>query len=171
MKKIRYILYLFLFLILIFLDQLSKILVLKKLKQSINVVPKILNFTYVENRGVAFGFLQNKDIVIVILALIIITVILFLSVKIEKHLICADNKKKFYLIQILFIFISSGAISNMADRLRLGFVVDFLEFDFIEFPVFNIADCYVVVATFILMIVFTFFISDKELDSIFKNKQ
>ena len=49
--------------------------------------------------------------------------------------------------------------------------MDFLEFDFIDFPVFNIADCYVVVATFILMIVFTFFISDKEIDSIFKNKQ
>ena len=63
----------------------------------------------------------------------------------------------------LFLLVS-GAVGNMIDRLTQKYVVDFLYFKLIDFPIFNVADCYVVIATFSLILLFFFFYSDEELE-------
>ena len=66
------------------------------------------------------------------------------------------------------IFITCGAIGNMIDRIRLNYVIDFLYFELIDFPIFNVADIYVSVATFVLVILLLFYYKDEELDEFFR---
>ena len=79
---------------------------------------------------------------------------------------------KFDILQILLIFILAGGVGNMIDRFFLGYVVDFFYFVLIDFPIFNVADCYVVCATIGLCILFLFVMEENELDFIsFKKKE
>lgn len=126
---------------LVFFDQISKYFVLEKLSKigSINIIPNIFNFTYVENRGAAFGILQNQKWFFVLVALVVALFILYYLY---------SNKNISGCTRIGLILILSGAIGNLIDRIRLGFVVDFL--DFIVWPVFNIADICVVIGGVLL---------------------
>ena len=71
--------------------------------------------------------------------------------------------KKYNILQILLICIVAGGIGNMIDRFFLGYVVDFFSFVLINYPIFNVADCYVVCATIGLFIMFLFVFKDEEL--------
>lgn len=75
-------------------------------------------------------------------------------------------RTKFTILQIICSFLIAGSIGNMIDRIRLGYVIDFIKLDFINFPTFNVADCYVTVAAFALLITVLFFIKDEDLDLI-----
>lgn len=66
------------------------------------------------------------------------------------------------IVRFLLILIAAGGIGNSIDRLLNGFVVDFLRFDFINFPIFNIADIYVVTGTILLGIIMIFFIKEEQ---------
>ncbi|WP_207645971.1 signal peptidase II [Tepidibacter thalassicus] len=130
-----------LILFLIGLDQITKYFVLKYLSQvgSIVIVKNIFNLTYVENRGAAFGILQNQK-------WFFITISLGVTVFILYYLF--SNKNLGVCTRISLILILSGAIGNLIDRIRLNFVVDFL--DFIVWPVFNVADICVVIGGILL---------------------
>ena len=75
--------------------------------------------------------------------------------------------KKLLPLRICAVFIFSGAIGNFIDRLKLGYVVDFFYFKLIDFPVFNVADIYVTVGTFILAFLLSFYYKEEDLDRIF----
>lgn len=111
--------------------------------------PNVFHFTYVENRGAAFGMLQNKQWFFIIVTIVVVAFILWYWKNIP------DNKwgnwMKFALILII-----SGAIGNLIDRVVLGYVVDFLYFILIDFPVFNVADICVVVGVIVLMPILLF---------------
>lgn len=130
-----------LIILLVGFDQITKYFALKDLSKigSINVIPNIFNLTYVENRGAAFGILQNQKWFFITIALAVAAFILYYLY---------SNKKQSIYSKISLILIFSGAIGNLIDRIRLGFVVDF--FDFIVWPVFNIADICVVVGGIVL---------------------
>lgn len=123
------------------LDQVSKLLAIAHLKggDSFVIIDKVLRFTYVENRGAAFGMLDDKRWIFLVLSTVgIIAMIVFLF-KFAK-----GNK----LLSTALAFVIGGGIGNMIDRIFLGFVVDFI--DFYAFPkvwmwVFNIADSFVCV--------------------------
>ncbi|QUH26123.1 signal peptidase II [Serpentinicella alkaliphila] len=123
-------------------DQITKQLVLSNLKEigSIPIIQNVFHLTYVENRGAAFGILQNQKYFFVIMKLIVITAIIYVLI---KH---KDLRKS---VVICLSLIVGGAIGNLIDRLRFGFVVDF--FDFIIWPVFNIADMAIVLAQILLI--------------------
>ena len=132
-------------------DVLSKYLVVQlllPLGRSVTVIPHILDFTYVENRGMAFGLLANNRWIFMVISVILLTVIVLLI-------------KYSQIDHILFLtsmsIILGGGIGNMLDRIFVGYVVDFIEVTFIDFPVFNIADCCVVVGSVLLAIYFIFF--------------
>lgn len=127
------------------LDQISKLLALKYLQpvNSIPVINNILNFTYVENRGAAFGILQNQKIFFILITLVVLALIWFYT-----HYNRLSRSVVFGLS-----LIAGGAIGNLIDRIRLGYVVDF--FHVLNFPVFNIADSAVVIGT-ILVAIFIF---------------
>ena len=131
---------------LIFVDQISKYLVITKLyKISLNIIPHLLNFTYVENRGALFGLGQSFTIFFLIANIIIVLALIFYMTKKRKLL-----SKSFTTVLILFI---SGGIGNLIDRITKGFVIDFLDISPIfDWPVFNIADIYVVIACILFSI-------------------
>lgn len=130
--------------ILIALDQIIKYWALNYLQgvESIPIINNVFNLTYVENRGAAFGMLQNNQIIFIIVA----------AIASCYGLYYLHTKKVNNIGKVGIILIISGAIGNLIDRIRLGFVVDYLDFHIIWSYVFNLADCFVVVGTILLCI-------------------
>ena len=131
--------------LLIGIDQVSKVWALNHLKDvgSISIIGNIFHFTYVENRGAAFGLFQNNQIIFVVVALLASIFGLYYLHKNNNISIIGKSG---------IILIISGAIGNLIDRVRLGFVVDYFDFRFIWEYVFNVADVFVVVGTILLCI-------------------
>ena len=130
------------------LDQLTKYLAVSALYPdgSIDVIKGVFRFTYVENRGAAFGSLTEHRWIFLILSAVLILVLAGYAVK---------SRPKGWLQCISLGMLIGGGIGNMIDRIALGYVVDFL--DFCAFPelwkwVFNGADAFVCVGTAMLMI-------------------
>ncbi|WP_238390453.1 signal peptidase II [Anaerococcus sp. mt242] len=113
----------------------------------------LLNFTYLENRGAAFGILQDSRLFFIILTLAIVAVLVYYFIK--------NYKKNPIILNIALAMIISGAIGNFYDRLFQGYVVDFIEFAFIKFPVFNVADIFVTIGS-LLMIIYLLFLEESE---------
>lgn len=117
------------------------------------IIKDVLYFTYVENRGAAFGIMQNKQWFFVIVTVILIAAIII-------YMLNAKSANK--LLNISLVFIISGGIGNLIDRVFLGYVVDFIDFRIINYPVFNVADCFVVVGAILLCIILIFSKDGKE---------
>ncbi|NLI61487.1 MAG: signal peptidase II [Clostridiales bacterium] len=135
------------------LDQVTKYLAVAHLRDlgTIEIVRGVFSLTYVENRGAAFGILQNQRWFFIVLTIIVcIGIAYFLFTQSNTSLI----------LRISLIMVLGGAIGNLIDRVRLGYVVDMLHFTLIDFPVFNIADCFVVMGT-ILLAYYILFIGDR----------
>ena len=142
--------------ILVVLDQLTKVLALQYLKPvgSITVFPHVLDLTIVENRGVAFGlFSGQRWFILLVTAVICVGLIWY-----WKSL---PQKKEYKPLRISLLLILGGAISNILDRLFRGYVVDYLEVTFIDWPVFNLADIFVVVGTILMAIMVLFVLKDE----------
>ena len=131
--------------LLIALDQIIKAWALNDLqsKGSISVIKDVFNLTYVENRGAAFGLFQNNQWVFIVVALIASIIGLYFL-----H----SNKLSSKLGKLSVVLIIAGALGNLIDRIRLDYVVDYFDFVFIWNYVFNLADCFIVVGTFLLCI-------------------
>lgn len=139
--------------LLIGIDQLSKLWAVNSLKEigSIPIIENVFHLTYVENRGAAFGMLQNNQMIFVVVALVASVYGLYYL-----------HTKKVNLVgKAGVLLIIAGAIGNAIDRVRLGFVVDYFDFRIIWEYVFNIADIFVVVGT-ILLCVYIIFYEDKK---------
>ncbi|HBY21498.1 MAG: signal peptidase II [Clostridiales bacterium GWE2_32_10] len=132
-------------LILIILDQLSKYLAVINLKdkESIEVIPDILRFNYVENTGAAFGIMRNSQWIFITVTLVFIVVA---SIYYEKKVKIQRNK----IYNIIYILIIAGAIGNLIDRILNRYVVDFIDFYTINYPVFNVADSFVCIGCVLL---------------------
>lgn len=145
--------------VLIFLDQLSKSVVNTYLKSidSIVLIPGVFELRYLENRGAAFGILQNKQwfFLLISIAFFILAIVL---------LVWIPTYKKYRLLRFTLVLLAGGAFGNLIDRACLGYVIDFLYFVYINFPIFNVADCYVSVGTALLVILVMFYYKDEELD-------
>ena len=144
--------------ILVAIDQITKYLVvqnMKPYKDEIKVLGDALVFYYIKNTGAAWGSFNKSTL---LLAGISIVMIIALSIYYFKN-IDKDNRK---LVRICTIIIIAGAIGNLIDRLRLRYVVDFIYFKLINFPVFNVADIYVTVFAFVLVFLAIFIIKDDE---------
>lgn len=134
--------------IIVILDQVSKFYVLKHLQgsSSIVIIPNFFKLTYVENLGAAFGILQNKRWLFIIITFIVIIYISLFMVK--------NSHKLNVFLKIGVGMLTGGAIGNLIDRIRFGYVVDFMSFRLFnryEFPVFNIADTFIVVGTIVIL--------------------
>ena len=143
--------------ILAVIDQISKIAALKYLKpvQSISLINGIMNLTFVENRGAAFGMLSGARWFFVIITIIVTAAIL---IYIKKYM---PKTKEYRLVNVALTLILAGAWGNVIDRMFRGYVVDYFETVFIRWPVFNVADIYVVVGTIILAYAFIFVVKDE----------
>lgn len=129
----------------IFIDQATKLLVVEFLKpiEYIDVINNILRFRYVENTGAVFGSFATQTFLLTIFSIILLFVTIFYLVK---------NKDKSKFVNICLLLMISGGIGNIIDRIRLNYVVDFIEPLFVNFAVFNFADCLITVGAFALII-------------------
>lgn len=140
-----------LLLLLLAADQFTKYLAWMNLAgtSGIRLIPGVFELYYVENRGAAFGMLNNCQVLFVVIAVIILAI----SVYTYIHL---PESSHYHFLRIVCITIAAGASGNMIDRLARGYVTDFLYFSLIDFPVFNLADCYVCVgAGLAVLLLFT----------------
>ena len=161
-NKEKWKLLLFDFVLLIFLivlDQVTKYFAVLKLKDktSIPIINGVFELHYLENKGAAFGMLQNQKIFFIFVAVVILSGITYLLFKIPEH-------KKYRLLHFLLVLIAGGAIGNMIDRISHDYVVDFFYFVLINFPIFNVADMYVSVSCVLLVIVLFFYYKEEDLE-------
>ncbi|MBO5879794.1 MAG: signal peptidase II [Clostridia bacterium] len=135
-------------LLIIGLDQLTKMLAVSLLKpiDTFPILKNVLHLTYVENRGAAFGMLSNSRWVFMIISTLAILVMLVFLFSGKVPLI----------YEIPLIFMAAGGLGNMIDRIALGYVVDFIDFRLINFAVFNGADSFVCVGSVLLVIAMIF---------------
>lgn len=140
------VLYLLVAALLVAVDQGIKYLVVSQLApvHSVQVIPGVLNFTYVENYGAAFGIFRGRLVFLVVLtaAILLVMIYLVLAKKIRHPVgnwgIC---------------LVAAGGVGNLIDRLARGFVVDYLDISpLFSYPVFNFADCCVVCGTALIAI-------------------
>ena len=127
------------------LDQLTKWLAVVYLQgePSFPIWQDVLHFTFVKNKGAAFGMLSEHRWVFMILSTV---TIVGLSIYLFRF-----SKKNNKIINICLAMIIGGGIGNMIDRILLGYVIDFIDFTLINFAVFNVADSFVTVGAFLLM--------------------
>lgn len=117
------------------------------------IIKDIIHLTYVENRGIAFGMFSGRRMVFIIVSLLVLVILGVLIIKTKKEL-----RTKWMKTGVALIF--SGAIGNLIERIYKGYVVDFIDFKIINFPVFNIAD--IAVCTGAALLVIHFLIAEEK---------
>lgn len=131
-------------------DRVSKLLVLSNFDfegDGFVAIKGILNIVYVENPGAAWGMFGGKTLPLIIMTAVVMAVCIFVLIKVGKK-----NPLLFWALSLVI----SGGLGNLIDRIfRDGYVVDFLQFGFWEsYPVFNIADCAIVIGGCLLVLYF-----------------
>lgn len=161
MRKLRHLIYVIL---LIAFDQFTKRFAINNLKDQnpIQVIPKVLQLHYHENNGAVWGIMGGKISFLIIISTIILLGMICVYLKIPES-------KRYNLLRIVLLFITSGAIGNLIDRCTKKYVVDFIYFELIDFPIFNVADCYVTVSAILLILLSLFYYKDD--DFAFLNKK
>lgn len=141
------------------LDQFTKYLAVGNLKgqPAYVLIEGVLELQYLENRGSAFGMLQNQKFFILFVGIVFLAVILFFLGKLPET-------RQFVKVHVLLSVIIAGGAGNMIDRFRFDYVVDFISFVLINYPIFNVADIYIVVATISLFVMFMFVFQERDLE-------
>ncbi|MBZ2387392.1 signal peptidase II [Anaerococcus murdochii] len=134
------------------LDRVSKIYAVNNFIEN-PIESPFINLTYLENRGAAFGILQDKRIFFLIITIAIVCYLLYYFYK--------SYKTNPTILNTALAMIISGALGNFYDRFVNGFVVDFLEFSFFSFPVFNVADIFVTLGCGLMIVYIIFIHEDK----------
>ena len=144
---------------LVLLDQGTKLWALGSLKpiHNMTVVDGFLDLTFVENRGVAFGMFSGQRWFILLLTGIVTVGLIYFYKTLPRT-------KEYRPVRLSLILVLAGALGNIIDRMFRGYVVDFFEFTFFEWPVFNVADIYVVAGVILLAVMILFVIKEEDLD-------
>lgn len=139
------------------IDQLTKyfaIIFLKK-QHIFSVIDGVLEFRYLENTGIAFGLFAGKLPIFILICIVFFAASLYFHIRVPK--------RQFYTPLILTtIVLSSGALGNFIDRIYHGYVIDFIYFKWINFPIFNVADIYVVISCIMLFALILFKYEDDD---------
>ncbi|ETP73789.1 lipoprotein signal peptidase [Lachnospiraceae bacterium JC7] len=154
----RMLLFLLMAALLIVPDQFTKQLAVEHLKgaDSIPIIKNVLYLLYVENKGAAFGVFQGAQYMFYVITVVVLAGILYVVYK-------TPVKNRYY-YPVLFVaeLVFAGAIGNFIDRVKEKYVVDFIYFSPIDFPVFNVADIYVTCGCIIMVLLFLFYYKDED---------
>ena len=148
------------------IDQITKYIAETNLymKNDVDVIKNVLTFTYLRNDGSAFGMFSGRINAFLLLTVIIVALITYVIIRMPLN-------KRYLPMYIVCTMLVSGALGNFIDRVRFGYVRDFIYFKVINFPVFNVADCYVTISVAMFIILILFVYKDNEFDFLsFKNK-
>lgn len=140
------------------LDQWSKQLAIARLtdRDAYPLINGVLEFDLYSNTGIAWSMLDGQKVFILFTGLIFLILIAFVICKLPET-------SKFRILYLLGGILTGGALGNMIDRIRLGYVVDFISFVLIRFPIFNVADMCIVVSVIFLGILFLFYYKEEDL--------
>lgn len=132
-------------------DQITKLLVLDKipLHTQVKAIPGLFHLTYVQNTGAAFSSFQGMRWLFVGIFLVLTVALLF---EYFKKPLAFTTFERFCLAAVY-----GGALGNVIDRVRLGYVVDMICVDFMDFPVFNVADCFISCGCALMLVHLVFF--------------
>ncbi|MBQ8053091.1 MAG: signal peptidase II [Lachnospiraceae bacterium] len=155
-----------LFILLVALDLFTKSAAVNALKggKRIPLIPGVLEFYYIQNRGAAFGMFQNGTFILSLVSLAALVVLVLVYLKVP-------DGRKYLPLRLVLIFIAAGAAGNLYDRITLKYVRDFIYFSLIDFPVFNVADIYVTCSVFILAFLIFFRYKEEDLQFISSQEQ
>lgn len=147
--------------VLIGLDQYTKALAVAHLKnqQPFVIWDGVFELLYSENRGAAFGLLQGRQGFFFLIGIVVLAAAGYAMIRMPGW-----QEKRYHWLKICVIMITAGAVGNMIDRITQGYVVDFLYFKLINFPIFNVADIFVTTATALLFVVLCFYYKEEELE-------
>ena len=152
-------------------DQWTKALAVSylRLQDDISLIPGVFVLHYLENTGAAFGVLKDRQIFFILFTLIVLAFLCYLLV---RSLIqgLRTQKKCFYCLFWSLCFLCAGAIGNLIDRIYTGYVVDFMYIKLIDFPVFNVADCYVTMSIIVIFVTILFFFDEAAISALFQKK-
>ena len=153
--------------VLIFLDQLTKSFAVAHLKNQAPLViwDGVFELRYLENRGMAFGLLQNRQVLFIIMTILVLFVIGYI------YLCKIPSNRHFFFMNVVAVLFFAGAIGNFIDRVSNNYVVDFFYFVLIDFPIFNVADIYVTVAAFFLILLGLFYYKEEDYEIIFPSRK
>lgn len=152
--------------LLVAFDQFSKSLAVKHLmnRSPIVLIDGVFQLFYLENKGAAFGMFQGRRVLFLLITLIIMVLVAYVYYKISSY-------PKYRLLRITLILLTAGAVGNMIDRVANGYVVDFFYFNLINFPIFNVADCYVTIAAAALFFLILFYYKDDDFEFLLSGKK
>lgn len=144
--------------LLVVLDQGTKLLAVRHLKgqQPFVILDGVFELHYLENRGAAFGILQGQKGIFFFCTAFVLAVLCF-----YYHRMPAG--KRYAPMRLVGILLGAGAIGNLIDRMAQSYVVDFLYFKLIDFPIFNVADIYVTFGAVLLAVLIFFVYREEEL--------
>jgi signal peptidase II len=152
--------------VLVFLDQMTKIAAVHSLKgkSAFSIIPDVFEFSYLENTGSAWGMMEGARIFFLILTVAVFIFIVYVIYKMPET-------KKYIPFKIMLYLLGAGAIGNFIDRLFLGYVRDFIYFKLINFPIFNVADCYVTIAMILFAVLILFVYKENDFSFIKGNNK
>ena len=152
--------------ILVIFDQFTKYLAVSHLagREARVLIPGILELRYLENNGAAFSMLQNQQWFFYILTAVFLIFAIWLMRKIPQ------NTSEFNPLLWSLAILCAGAVGNLIDRIMHRYVIDFIYFSVINFPIFNVADIYVTVSVILLIILVLFHYKETDLQKIFGRK-
>ena len=156
-KKILLIVDAIMIVLLVAFDQFTKYLAVENLqdKPAYKIIEGVLELNFLKNSGAAFGLLQNQKVFFILVAVLILFIIAYVLFRMP-------DDKKYNIMHVLLVMIAAGAAGNMIDRIRQDYVVDFIYFVIINFPIFNVADIYVTCSTFLFIILFLFYYKESD---------
>lgn len=152
--------------ILVAIDFVTKQLAVKFLSNgSFDIIPGVFSFTLLEggNSGAAFGMLQGGFWIFVVITIAVVALVIFMLRKLVYE-------KRYRFFHYALVLLLAGALGNFGDRvltmIKYGhsYVIDFLYFELINFPIFNVADCYVTVAACAMIFLGIFYYKDDDFD-------
>mgnify|MGYP002538218277 FL=1 len=155
-------------LVLVLLDQYTKLLAVAHLKGKTPfvILDGVFELLYSENRGAAFGMLQGKQGFFFVIGTVVVAAAIYVMWRMPGW-----SSLRYLGLRMCTILITAGALGNMVDRTTQGYVVDFLYFKLIDFPIFNVADIYVSVGTAVLIILILFYYKEEELNLLLKGRK
>ena len=150
----------------VILDQWTKHLAVLHLKDQTpyTLIEGVFKLQYLENRGAAFGMLQNQRVFFYICVVVIAVFVIWFYKRVPMT-------NRYLPLRLCSIFVLAGGIGNFIDRVKLNYVVDFFYFELIDFPIFNVADIYVTCSMFALVFLICFYYKEEELDRIFSRRK
>lgn len=132
-------------------DQITKLLTVANIPEytSRTFLPGIMRLTFVKNDGAAFSMLEGQHW---LFALVFLLFAVFIVWEFSKKRLPFTTLERYCIVAVF-----AGGLGNMIDRLRLGYVIDMLATEFMDFPVFNVADCFITCGCILLMVHLIFF--------------